>query len=95
MKVQPEIVLETFIILVYLKNKNALLHKHIFVDHFLFTNSTQISRLGPQLTLFSRDLCVSLLVTTCDVCEMTFFYQNSTTRKTLKTVGPTKVVLVI
>ncbi|CAG9860166.1 unnamed protein product [Phyllotreta striolata] len=82
-------------------DKNPVFSSHLFMrsansslwkfhqNSFLFTNTTQISRLGPQLFLPYKDLCVSLLVKTCSDCQMTFFYVN-TTRKILKTVGPIK-----
>ncbi|CAG9813738.1 unnamed protein product [Phaedon cochleariae] len=70
----------------FVRSANNSLWK-IHQNEFLFTNSTQTSRLGPQLSFTSKDLCVSLLVSTCSNCEMTFFYKSGTT---LKKVGPTK-----
>ncbi|KAG5891652.1 hypothetical protein JTB14_020070 [Gonioctena quinquepunctata] len=72
-----------------MRSANCSLWK-IHQNHFLYTNVTNISRLGPQLTIPGRDLCVSLFVTTCSNCQMTFFYQDDTNRKILKQVGPTK-----
>lgn len=63
----------------------------IVLDEFLYTNTTQISRLGPQLKIHSKDLCISLLVSLCENCEIIFFYQNLTERRVLKRVEPLEV----
>nr|XP_023019402.1 uncharacterized protein LOC111508196 [Leptinotarsa decemlineata] len=71
-----------------MRSTNCSLWK-IHQNQFLFTNGSHISRLGPQLTISSRDLCVSLFVKSCRNCEITFFYQDGISRKVLKQIGPT------
>ncbi|XP_018562896.1 uncharacterized protein LOC108904723 [Anoplophora glabripennis] len=56
-------------------------------NEFFFTNTTQTSRLGPMLTLHNKDLCISLLLSVCENCEIVFFYMHQKQRKVLKTVG--------
>ncbi|KAJ8923877.1 hypothetical protein NQ315_006653 [Exocentrus adspersus] len=68
------------------RSNNASLWK-FHENEFLYTNTTQVSRLGPQLMLFSKDLCISLLISKCEFCDMVFFYQDSTGRKVLKDIG--------
>lgn len=64
-------------------------NEYIFLDFFVYTETTQISRLGPQFQTSYKDLCISMYVATCNNCQMTFFYMNGTARKELKHVGPT------
>ncbi|XP_050510220.1 uncharacterized protein LOC114349462 [Diabrotica virgifera virgifera] len=70
----------------FMRSSNSSLWK-MHHNSFMFTNTTQISRLGPILTIPSKDLCVSLLVKVCSYCEIKFLYLNKT-RRVLKVVGP-------
>ncbi|KAJ8973052.1 hypothetical protein NQ317_011332 [Molorchus minor] len=70
-----------------IRSSNASLWK-IHKNDVFYTNSAQISRLGPELTINNKDLCVSLLVTTCPTCEIIFFYLVGVNRRVLKRLGP-------
>uniref|UniRef100_A0A6P7GWH6 Uncharacterized protein LOC114341568 n=1 Tax=Diabrotica virgifera virgifera TaxID=50390 RepID=A0A6P7GWH6_DIAVI len=76
----------------FMRSSNSSLWK-MHHNSFMFTNTTQISRLGPILTIPSKDLCVSLLVKVCSYCEIKFLYLNKT-RRVLKVVGPPQVSLI-
>lgn len=71
-----------------MRSQNSSLWR-ISESHFMFTRTSQISRLGPQLHTTYKDLCISMYVATCSNCEMSFFYLNGTARHILKYVGPT------
>ncbi|XP_060534337.1 uncharacterized protein LOC132706804 [Cylas formicarius] len=58
-------------------------------NQFMYTKTAQISRMGPQLFTTYKDLCVSVLVSTCDRCALTFFRLNGTSKKILNRVAPT------
>nr|CAI5845464.1 unnamed protein product [Callosobruchus analis] len=72
----------------FMRSKSVSLWK-IHENDFFYTNTTQISRLGPHLNVHGKDLCVSLLVSVCNNCELIFFYQDGNVRKNLKHVRPT------
>ncbi|XP_066143041.1 uncharacterized protein [Euwallacea fornicatus] len=58
-------------------------------NFFMYTETPQISRMGPQIQTTYKDLCISMFVATCSHCQMTFFYVNGSTQQELKYVGPT------
>ncbi|XP_056638820.1 uncharacterized protein LOC130446528 [Diorhabda sublineata] len=72
----------------FMRSANSSLWK-IHQNSFMYTTTTQISRLGPILSLPSKQLCVSILVKICRHCEIIFFYMNKT-KKILKVVEPNK-----
>ncbi|KAL3287621.1 hypothetical protein HHI36_002090 [Cryptolaemus montrouzieri] len=55
----------------FFRSKEATLWK-IHQNEFFYTQSAQISRLGPSLKLHSEDLCVNLFVSSCINCTMSF-----------------------
>lgn len=72
----------------FMRSANNSLWK-MHQNSFMYTKSTQISRLGPILSLPNKQLCVSILVKICSHCEIKFFYMNKT-KKLLKVVEPNK-----
>ncbi|CAH1965540.1 unnamed protein product [Acanthoscelides obtectus] len=74
----------------FMRSNSVSLWK-IHENDFFFTNTTQISRLGPHLEVYSKDLCVSLLVSVCKNCEMIFFFRDGNVRKNLKRVRSTSL----
>ncbi|CAG9766449.1 unnamed protein product [Ceutorhynchus assimilis] len=61
----------------------------IIQNYFMYTETAQMTRLGPQIQTGYKDLCVSLLVASCSNCKMSFFYMNGTKRQPLNQVPPT------
>nr|XP_008195175.1 PREDICTED: uncharacterized protein LOC662380 isoform X1 [Tribolium castaneum] len=62
----------------------------IHQNQFFYTKTVQTSRFGPLLHLPSKFLCVSLYVSTCPTCSMTFFIIKDGQKKILKDVQPTQ-----
>ncbi|XP_048523168.1 uncharacterized protein LOC109540509 isoform X2 [Dendroctonus ponderosae] len=61
----------------------------VIENNFMYTETVQISRLGPQIRSSYVNLCISLFVASCSHCQMRFFYMNGTTRQELKFVPST------
>ncbi|KAL1513774.1 hypothetical protein ABEB36_003139 [Hypothenemus hampei] len=61
----------------------------VIENHFMYTETSQISRLGPKMQSNFKDFCLSMLVSTCSYCRMTFFYMNGTIRHELNSISPT------
>ncbi|CAH0552096.1 unnamed protein product [Brassicogethes aeneus] len=62
----------------------------IHQNHFLYTKLANTYRLGKPIRIPSKDMCISLHISTCDGCEMIFFTLGSdVSKQILNQVQPT------
>ncbi|KAF5298713.1 hypothetical protein FQA39_LY11723 [Lamprigera yunnana] len=76
--------LQPMSLIVRSKNENALWKFH--KNDFMYINKTASIKLGPELNLYGKELCISLYVLMCQQCTMKFFITKNNRQEIIKEV---------